>query len=169
MNYKFFIVFLALIYAFFLYGNLRAEEAEAPKPEATSEKPEGEKAEGGEGEHKKKPDEKPRPDSAVSSIKQLPIVRKWQEYISAKNNGSYLDIWGELVKTVNGSKCWDIAVGERDINDEVRIWKRFCIQQTGLEIWVEDPPEDPLEEMKYVPYDKWLSKCKPKYNSPGKC
>lgn len=158
MNYRIIIVFLTLVYLF-ATNFVLAEEvgAEHGKPEEAGH------------EKKKKPDEKPKPDSAVSSIMQLKIVKKWQKYVEDKNNGNYIDAWGEMVKTVNGSKCWNVAVGEFDVNGDTHIWKRFCVQQTGLEMWVESPPADPLDDMKYLTYEEWLTNCKPTYNSPGKC
>lgn|GEM_PF-1033451 len=120
------------------------------------------------GKEKAKPPEKPRPDSAVSMILGLPVVKKWQEYIDAKGDESHMEVWGEAIKQVQGSKCWSIVVAE--INDEdKKVWKRFCAMQTGLEIWVEAAREDGEDEIKYLTYENWLKDCKPRYDSPGKC
>jgi hypothetical protein len=122
-----------------------------------------------EGEKKAKPDEKPRPDSAISVILGLPEVKKWKEAIESKKDGSTIDIWGESIKEVNGSKCWGVAAAERN-GDDSRIWKRFCIMQTGLEIWIEQVSrDDGIETIKYLTYEKWRKSCNSSQKSNGSC
>lgn len=133
----------------------------------------GAPAEGGHGEggEKKKAqaDEKPKPDSVISSVLALPAVKKWSEWISSKNNGSQIVAWGEYVKEVKGTPCWSIVVGEENAKGNTTVWKRFCMQQKGLEMWVESPLGATSDEPNYITYDTWRTKCSPSYNSPGIC
>lgn len=125
-----------------------------------------------EGEHgkKKAAPEKPKPDSVISSVLSLPVVKKWGEWMESKDNGSQIVAWGEYVKEVHGSKCWSIVVAEENAKGYDNIWKRFCMQQTGLEMWVESTlGATDTEESNYITYESWISNCKPTYNSPGKC
>lgn len=125
------------------------------------------------GEHaekKPKPDEKPKPDSVISSVLSLPVVKKWGEFMEAKGDGSKIIAWGEYVKEVKGAPCWSIAVAEESGKGATNIWKRFCMQQSGLEMWVESvTAAAPGEEIGYITYDNWMKNCEPAYNSPGKC
>ncbi len=145
MKYAFLIVVIALVLR---VGGACAEE------------------EGGH-EHKAKPPDKPRPDSAISSVLQLPIVKGWQKWLLSEKH-SALTAWGEEVKEMDGHKCWDIAVGV-ETADGVHVWRRFCVMQSGIEIFVESIPTDPLDEIHYITYDDWLKHCNPTYNSPGTC
>lgn len=129
-------------------------------------------AEGGHGEgseKKKTADEKPKPDSVISSVLSLPAVKKWSEWIESKNNGSQIVAWGEYVKEVKGTPCWSIVVGEENAKGNTTVWKRFCMQQKGLEMWVESPLGAKSDEPNYITYDTWRTKCSPSYNSPGIC
>jgi len=146
MKYKILIAFFAI---FLLAGAVFAGEEAA------------------EGEKKPKAPDKPRPDSAVSSVLQLPVVKEWQRWMESRK-GVHLTAWGEAVKEVDGHTCWDVAVGEES-GGEVHIWRRFCIMKAGIEILVESLPTDPLDEIHYFTYDDWLLKCQPSFNSPGKC
>ena len=127
-------------------------------------------AEGGHGEKKPKADEKPKPDSVISSVLALPVVRKWGEWMESKGEGSHIVAWGEYVKEVKGYPCWSIVVAEENPKGGTTTWKRFCMQQKGLEMWVESllGAKNP-DESNYITYEQWLSNCKPTYNSPGIC
>lgn len=133
----------------------------------------GAPAEGGHGaeggEKKAKPDEKPKPDSVISSVLALPAVKKWSEWMESKDNGSHIVAWGEYVKEVQGTPCWSIVVGEENNKGNTTVWKRFCMQQKGLEMWVESPLGAKADEPNYITYDTWRTKCSPTYNSPGIC
>jgi len=111
---------------------------------------------------------KSRSDSAISQILQLPEVKKWKAWIESRNDGSYLDLWGEGVKQVEGSKCWGVAVA-RKTEDDSTILARFYIMQTGLEIWVEQVSHEIPETISYFSYETWRKKCKPTENSAGSC
>ena len=115
----------------------------------------------------KQPD-KPRPDSAISVVLALPEVKQWANWMTSLGNGTSLTAWGETIKEVDGHKCWGIAVGEQE-KDGVHIWRRFCVMQSGVEVWVESIQADPMDEIHYLTYDKWQSDCAPTPNSPGKC
>lgn len=121
------------------------------------------------GKKKKTADEKPKPDSVISSVLSLPAVKKWSEWIESKNNGSQIVAWGEYVKEVQGTPCWSIVVGEETNKGTTTVWKRFCMQQKGLEMWVESPLGAKSDEPNYITYDTWRTKCSPSYNSPGIC
>ena len=123
-------------------------------------------------EHKKpkKDDEalKARSDSVISVIMALPEVKKWKQWIESKHDDSEMDIWGEGVKEVEGSKCWGVAVAERK-GDDVKVMARFHIMQTGLEIWVEQVSHEIPETTTYYSYENWRKKCRPTENSAGSC
>ncbi len=131
-------------------------------------------AEGGHGaedgeKKKKQADEKPKPDSVISSVLALPAVKRWSEWMESKNNGSQIVAWGEYVKEVKGTPCWSIVVGEENSKGNTSVWKRFCMQQKGLEMWVESPLGASSDEPNYITYDTWRTQCAPSYNSPGIC
>lgn len=141
-----------------------AEEGHATEGEVAAE------GEHGEGHEKKKPPEKPKPDSVISSVLALPVVKKWDEWMQSKGTGSKMVAWGEFIKEVHGSKCWSIVVAEENTKGVDTIWKRFCMQQTGLEMWVESTlGASNTDEINYITYESWLKNCEPAYNSPGKC
>jgi hypothetical protein len=74
------------------------------------------------------------------------------------------------VKAVQGNSCWSIVVGEENAKGNTTVWKRFCMQQKGLEMWVESPlGAKNLDESNYITYDTWQTQCTPTYNSPGIC
>jgi|GEM_PF-5728679 len=122
------------------------------------------------GEHTKKAspeEEKPRPDSAISTVMQLPEVVAWKKWIESRHNE--MEVWGESMKTVDGYKCWSVAVAERYADSEdFKVYKRFCVMKTGLDILVETMSAD-LQEVRYLSYEKWKSSCEPAFNSPGNC
>lgn len=127
-------------------------------------------AEGGEGHAKKKTaDEKPKPDSVISSVMALPVVKKWSDWVEAKGNGNHMIAWGEYITEAHGKKCWSIVVAEE--NDKgTTTWKRFCMEQKGLEMWVESALGAKSDlETNYITYEEWMSSCKPTYNSAGSC
>ena len=125
-------------------------------------------AEEGEQEKKPKKEEKPRPDSAVSMVMHLPEVKKWQNWVDSKKDGSSLEVWGEAVKTLDGGECWDVAVGVTKA-DDTKVLARFCIMQKGLDMYVEGKQKNPLDEIIYIPYEKWRSMCRPTASSAGDC
>ncbi len=125
------------------------------------------------GEHEKpKQEEKPRPDSEISSVMALPVVKEWQTTMTAKNDGTSITVWGEALKTVDddfvGSfKCGGVAVG-KTTGDKTITWKRFCVTPGG-KVWVESAPDPKTDEISYSTYDDWVAKCKPTSDSPGNC
>ncbi|MEI7668770.1 MAG: hypothetical protein WCJ33_01650 [Pseudomonadota bacterium] len=121
----------------------------------------------GDEKEKKKPPEKPRPDSAISIIMNLREVKNWQNFIESKKDGSEIEIWGASLKTIEDFKCWEVAVAERN-GDEIKIFKRFCVMKSGLDIYIEKLPDE-NREIGYIKYEKWVSECKPTKNSPGNC
>lgn len=152
---------LILLMLLVLSGSvIQRVEAVAGETAEENELPKKEKKEG--------PDFKPRPDSAISVILQLSEVQKWKKWIESKHDGSYMDVWGESVKEVEGSRCWGVAVAEKN-HDEARVIARFCVMQTGLEIWVENVSRDIPEVITYFTYEKWRHQCKPDESSAGSC
>jgi len=133
--------------------------------EGAAEKPKAE-AEGGEHENPKE-EEKARPDSVLSSVLVLPVVKAWKADIEAKGDGSTLTAWGEAVKMVNDYECWGVAVGKTN-GDKTNTWRRFCVTPGGR-VWVESMPDPKDDEITYTIYDEWVSKCKPTSDSTGNC
>lgn len=82
---------------------------------------------------------------------------------------SMLNAWGESINTVEGRKCWGVAVGEIFPGGRVRIWKRFCVPIDGAEIWVEGKTPEPDATIAYKPYGKWVTECKPTEKFEGNC
>lgn len=122
-----------------------------------------------EGEEKKaKPPEKPRPDSAISTVLQLPEVKKWSHWAERMKDGSSLTVWGEAIKTVNDAECWDVAVG---INKglDTKVLARFCVMQVGLDLYVEGKQKDPMDAITYYPYEVWRKSCHPTESTAGRC
>jgi hypothetical protein len=158
--------FLSLIAVFVFLAAASSFAEEVPHaPPATTEEA---GAHGGE----KKPaaPDKPRPDSVISSVLSLPVVKKWGEWMEAKDNGSKIVAWGEYIKKVRGSDCWSIVVGEENAKENITVWKRFCMQQSGLEMWVESTMgANSTDEINYITYDNWRTSCAPTHNSPGIC
>ena len=122
----------------------------------------------GDAEKKAKPPEKPKPDSAISQVLQLPEVKKWAEWITSQNDGRSITAWGEAIKTVGETQCWEVGIGESDPSGNVKTWARFCQTQFGSDVWVETK-QPTSDEIIYLPYDKWISLCHPTYKSPGIC
>jgi hypothetical protein len=128
--------------------------------------------------------------SAIGNVMKLPIVKEWEQWVSTGKDSGHLVAYGEEigeVKKVNDENtqqetedeasqehpCWEVVVAEKKEHlEHMYIWRRFCVMQTGGDIWVKglQSESDPADkEPTYVRYEKWVNDCKPTYNSPGQC
>jgi hypothetical protein len=121
---------------------------------------------GGEHEVKKEPPKLPA-GSPMETVGKLPVVAAWSKWV-ASYRGS-LDIWGESLNTIDEHKCWGVAVGEAPTRKKPHVWKRFCVPADGGDPLVETMPDGPGGDAAYIPYDKWVEKCKPTETSEGAC
>jgi hypothetical protein len=119
---------------------------------------------GGHAEHKPPP--APSKGTPVGDVYNLPVVAKWSRWLESNNRR--IAIWGESIDTVEGQKCSRIAVGQSFTGGVTSVWKHFCVPQMGGDILVESK-ETPKSEAAYLPYDKWVEKCKPTDSSGGNC
>jgi hypothetical protein len=118
------------------------------------------------GEHEAhKPPPVPSKGSPVGDVYHLPVVLKWGEWMASRD--SRIAIWGEYIDTVDGQKCSRVAVGQSKSGMSFP-WKHFCVPQMGGDILV-DVRATPKSEAAYMPYDDWVTKCKPTGTSGGDC
>lgn len=121
-----------------------------------------------EGHEKKAPEEKAKPDSAVSFVSNLPEVKKWEEWLEGQGKGETLSAWGDALKQVDGKPCSEITVASVDAENNTHIWVYFCVTAGGS-VLVETKPKTPEEAIAYLSYEDWKKKCHPTNKSPGIC
>jgi hypothetical protein len=118
------------------------------------------------GEHAEhKPPPAPSKGTPTGDVFNLPVVVKWNQWLETRNGR--IAVWGESIDTVDGQKCWRVAVGQA-LGGGTFPWKHFCVPQMGGDILVESR-ESPKSDAAYLPYDTWVEKCKPTDNSGGVC
>ncbi len=120
------------------------------------------------GEHEaKKPPPKPSHDTPGAQIMKLPVVQQWAKWESDHKRGRVMT-WGEEFDFVNGQDCWGIILGETS-ERVLHVWRHFCVPKNGGDILVGSVPAHPDEEITYMPYDKWVTYCKPTASDQGSC
>ena len=132
---------------------------------------------------------KPSVDSAVSFVLATPEVQKWKQSLESKNDGEFIAAWGEAMKDVAEKQCpsidvvhktdgenegphicecAEVAVAAGRPSGDPQVWVHFCVTAGG-NILFEKRPRNPNDEITYMLYDDWKSKCRPTGTAPGNC